>query len=68
MTAPTVPSDRDGHVSHYPPGLSGYTHGGCRCPRCTAANTRQRALQRAGLTRGRRRSFEDRVREEMNSR
>lgn len=54
------------HVSHYPPSLSGYTHGGCRCWACTAENTFTRQQQRAGLTRSSRRSFEDRVREELS--
>jgi hypothetical protein len=56
----------EGHVSHYPPGsLSAYTHGNCRCKPCKERNTRQRQMQRAGQTRGRHLTLEDRVREAM---
>jgi len=59
-----------GHTGRYPPGLSGYTHGNCRCTgpgSCTEANTAKRREQRAGLVGKPRRSFEDRVREEMSA-
>jgi len=65
MSAEAPPRE---HVSHYPPGsLSAYTHGNCRCDPCTARNTEQRRLQRAGQTRGKHRSFEERVRQEMGA-
>jgi hypothetical protein len=55
------------HVGHYPPSLSGYTHGNCRCWACRAENTIKRQEQRAGLTSKPRLTFEDRVRQEIGA-